>query len=341
MYQNSRESLWRRKHSYFPRDKKAVKIPHKCVISMVSSCRLGINWSENRCGGWGAQGRNLVAIPNKCGQTAGMPVGKTGVLCSTVLLLFPSVNFICKLPRSETTWLLAVPPLSLRHQKLPSPKNGKDCSMWQRMWHEVQHSALLPLTVHGHAQTRPSPGSSPNKPCFEKHWMPEWFNCRSSAWFEADLRSDLWHHLCAVSLRGAFWRMAAVRCCALVSQAKGRLCLWAGSCQPAVPVLCRGRGADKPPRCAVARTFPLLQRLVAQMSLSQKPIVQLEPKCSNHVPVPRAAVISYRYWCTGWIGAERISKPSYLLYRHSTVLYQDLSSTSLIFSQLKSPVLTF
>lgn len=159
--QNTRECLWRRKHSYFPRNNKVVEIPHKCVISMVSSCRLGINWSENRCQGWGTQGKNLVTIPNKCSQTAGMPVGMTGVLYSTVLLLFPSVNVICKLSRSETTLFLAVPPHTLRHQKLLSPNNGKDCGMWQRMWHKVQHLALLSLTVHGHAQTSPSPGSSP------------------------------------------------------------------------------------------------------------------------------------------------------------------------------------
>lgn len=81
----------------------------------------------------GAQGRNLVAIPNQCGQTAGMPVGVTGVLYSTVLLLFPSVNFISKLSRSETTLFLAVPPHTLRHQNLLSPHNGKDCGMGQRM----------------------------------------------------------------------------------------------------------------------------------------------------------------------------------------------------------------
>lgn len=132
--QNTRESLWRRKHSYFPRDNKVVEIPHKCVISVVSSCRLSINWSENRCQGLGAQGRNLVAIPNKCGQTAGTPVGVTGVLYSTVLLLFPSVNFISKLSRSL---FLAVPPHTLRHQNLLSPHNGKDCGMGQRMWHKV------------------------------------------------------------------------------------------------------------------------------------------------------------------------------------------------------------
>lgn len=115
---------------------------------------------------------------------------------------------------------------------------------------------------------------------------------------------------------------------------------------PACCACALGRERSRQTTVSCCSQFPLLQYSVAQMSISQKPVVQLDPKCCNHVPVPQAAMqVLWFQTCIYVLGELALkglaNHPTCLLHWHCPVLLpQDLSS-SLIFFQLKSPVYHF
>lgn len=90
--------LWGMKHTCFPGESRAARIPHKHIASMVSSCRPSINWSGNRCWWWGVQHRNLVAVQNRHSKTAAL-LGALPIMVPAALPvpLHTSAISICKL----------------------------------------------------------------------------------------------------------------------------------------------------------------------------------------------------------------------------------------------------
>lgn len=214
---------------------------------MVSSCRLGINLSDNRCQGWGAQGRNLVATPSVARQLA--------CLSGWLVLSIPLCSFYFHLLTSSVNCQGQRLHCSLLYLLLLS--GTTESQEWEGLWHVTENVTIIKNTT---LSSSPSDSSWPctNTPLSWKFsivnsvlksaechsdWTYISSACVSSARFKDDLISNLWHHLCAFSLSRAFcWDGRSAHRVPAGPSAKGGLWLWAGGCQPAV--LCSAEGEE-------------------------------------------------------------------------------------------------